>query len=236
MELWTALGLGFFGSFHCVGMCGPIVLGLPRTSSSLSAITFNAIIYNLGRILIYALFGLTFGFLGKQITLVGFQSTFSIVLGILIILGVLFSTKLYPKKRPEVVEKFISAINQAYGILIRKQSKSALFSMGVLNGLLPCAFVYTGLAAAVLTSSPYHSMLYMALFGLGTLPALFTVYVSPNFISMNLRSSIKKYMPYLAFALGSFLVLRGILLQDLKISGAILNTIEPFCIFPQNNI
>ena len=100
MELWTALGLGFFGSFHCVGMCGPIVLSLPRSSSSFSVITFNAIVYNLGRILIYAFFGLIFGFLGKQITLAGFQSTLSIVLGILIILGVLFSTKLYPKKRP----------------------------------------------------------------------------------------------------------------------------------------
>lgn len=107
-------------------MCGPIVLSLPRSSSSFSVITFNAIVYNLGRILIYAFFGLIFGFLGKQITLAGFQSTLSIVLGILIILGVLFSTKLYPKKRPEVLQKFISAINQAYGILIRKQSKSAL--------------------------------------------------------------------------------------------------------------
>jgi sulfite exporter TauE/SafE len=235
MELWTALGLGFFGSFHCVGMCGPIVLSLPRASSSFSAISFNAIIYNLGRILVYAFFGLIFGFLGKQITLAGFQSTLSIVLGVSIILGVLFSTKLYPQKRPEILQKFISAINKAYGILIRKQTKSALFGMGVLNGLLPCAFVYTGLAAAVLTTTPYHSMLYMTLFGLGTLPALFTVYVSPNFISMDLRSSIKKYLPYLAFALGTFLVLRGILLQDLNVSAAFMNTIETFCVFPSKN-
>lgn len=108
--------------------------------------------------------------------------------------------------------------------------------MGLLNGLLPCAFVYTGLAAAVLTSTPYHSMFYMTLFGLGTLPALFSIYISPNFISMDLRSSIKKYMPYLAFALDSFLVLRGILLQDLNISGAFMNTIEAFCVFPSKNI
>jgi len=233
MELWTAIGLGFFGSFHCVGMCGPIVLSLPRASSSFSAISLNAIIYNLGRILVYAFFGLIFGFLGKQITLAGFQSTLSILLGISIILGVLFSKKLNPQKRPEVFQKFISGINKAYGKLIRKQSKSALFGMGLLNGFLPCAFIYTGLAAAVITSTPYHSMLYMTLFGLGTLPALFTVYVSPNFISMDLRSSIKKYMPYMAFALGVFLVLRGILLQNLNISSAFLKSIEPFCIFPQ---
>tara|TARA_R110002124_G_scaffold194258_1_gene361351 strand:+ start:8081 stop:8791 length:711 start_codon:yes stop_codon:yes gene_type:complete len=235
MELWTALGLGFLGSFHCVGMCGPIVLGLPRTSSNFSAITLNAGIYNSGRILVYALFGLLIGFLGKQISLGGFQSTLSIVLGISIILGVLFSKKIYPQKRLAFLQKFTSKINRSYGILIRKNSKRALFGMGVLNGLLPCAFVYTGLAVAVLTETPYHSMIYMALFGLGTLPALFTIYVSPNFISLDLRSKIRQYIPYMAFSLGIFLVLRGIVLHNVGLPDALIDSIEPFFVFPSKN-
>lgn len=235
MELWTALGLGFIGSFHCVGMCGPIVLGLPRSDSNISAITFNATIYNLGRISVYALFGLLFGFLGKEIAIAGFQSTLSIFLGILIIIAVVFSKKIYRKKRHILIQKFINTINKSYGILIRKNSKSALLGMGILNGLLPCALVYSGLAAAVLTETPYHSMFYMALFGLGTLPALFTIYVSPNFISLDLRRKFRKYIPYMAFSLGVFLVFRGILLQDIGLPRQILQSIEPFCVFPGTN-
>jgi sulfite exporter TauE/SafE len=234
MELWTALGLGFIGSFHCVGMCGPIVLGLPRNSSNFSTITFNASIYNFGRILVYGLFGLLFGFLGKRIALAGFQSSLSIILGILIILGALYSKRIYTKNTFSFFQKFVSRINKSYGILIRKNSKSALFGMGVLNGLLPCAFVYSGLAAAVLTETPYHSMFYMFLFGLGTLPALFTIYLSPSFISLDLRKTIRKYVPYLAFSLGIFLVLRGIVLQNLDSPSLLVDMVEPFCVFPTN--
>lgn len=235
MELWTALALGFLGSFHCVSMCGPLVLGLPRASSRLADISLNAVIYNSGRILIYAFFGLIFGFLGNKIALAGFQSTLSIILGVTIIMGVLFSRKAYAHKRPAIIQKLISKINKGYGVLIRKNSKSSLFGLGALNGLLPCAFVYSGLAAAILTETPYHSMLYMALFGLGTMPALFTIYLSPNFISLNLRSKIKAYIPYMAFGLGIFLIFRGIVLQNIGLPDALIRTMEPFCVFPGTN-
>lgn len=88
MELWTALVLGFVGSFHCVGMCGPIAMSIPRSSNSFLGLTGSALIYNTGRILTYAVFGLLFGFLGTGITIGGFQGTLSIILGSSIILGV----------------------------------------------------------------------------------------------------------------------------------------------------
>ncbi|MEP1151341.1 MAG: sulfite exporter TauE/SafE family protein [Balneola sp.] len=235
MELWTALALGFLGSFHCVSMCGPLVLGLPRASSRLSDISINAVIYNSGRILVYSLFGLIFGFFGNKIALAGFQSILSIMLGSAIIIGVLFLKKSHSFKKPAIVQKFISKINTSYGVLIRKNSKSSLFGLGALNGLLPCAFVYSGLAAAVLTKTPYHSMLYMALFGLGTMPALFTIYLSPNFISLSLRSKIKTYIPYMALSLGVFLIFRGIILQNIGLPTALIETMEPFCVFPGTN-
>jgi sulfite exporter TauE/SafE len=237
MELWTALGLGFIGSFHCVGMCGPIVLGLPRTSSNLSTISLNATIYNIGRILVYAILGLLFGLLGNKITLAGFQSSLSIFLGLFIIIGALFSKKILNRNRSPFFQNFVSMINKSYGKLIRKNSKIALFGMGILNGLLPCAFVYSGLAVAVLSETPYHSMIYMALFGLGTMPALFTIYLSPSFISLDLRKVFKKYLPYMTLALGLFLVMRGVVLHEkLTLPDIIIDTVEPFCVFPSNNI
>ncbi len=232
MELWTGLLFGFLGSFHCIGMCGPIALSLPRPRSDFGSVLVYAAIYNAGRILTYSFFGLMIGFLGRKIALAGFQSVLSITLGVIIVLSVLLSKAIKQSQKPAFYNTITSKINTAYGKLLRKQNTPALFGMGVLNGLLPCAFVYSGLAASVLTETPVHSMAYMALFGVGTLPALLSVYIAPHFISVDLRTAIRKYIPYLAFSLGVFLIVRGIALQDLRLSVTLMEGIEPFCVFP----
>lgn len=231
MELWTALLLGFFGSFHCVGMCGPIAMSIPRSSSSMGTLTLNAVIYNSGRILTYSIFGLIFGFLGAHITIAGLQGSLSIILGVIIVAGVIIN-RYFKGYIPTSFNRLTALITRYYGKLIRKESYPALFGMGFLNGLLPCAFVYSGLAAAILTQTPYHSMAYMAMFGLGTFPAMYLMYLAPSILSLDLRNSIRKMVPYLAFALGIFLIVRGIALQDLQLSKVLSDGMEGFCIFP----
>jgi hypothetical protein len=235
MELWTGLIFGFLGSFHCIGMCGPIALSMPRPKSTFGSLLIYALTYNTGRVLTYAIFGLLFGLFGKQLSIAGFQGTLSIILGCSIIIGVLFSKYIRSIKKPVFYNYFISKINSLYGDLYRKQSNFALFGMGILNGWLPCAFVYSGLAVAVLSESPIHSMNYMILFGLGTFPAMFSIYMAPHFISMDLRSIIRKYLPYLAFSLGVFLIVRGVALHDLDLPILLRKGIEPFCVFPIKN-
>lgn len=231
MELWTALALGFFGSFHCVGMCGPIAMAIPRSRSDFSFLTFNAVIYNAGRILTYSILGVIFGFLGVRISISGFQATLSVILGLSILLGV-FTTRFYKKYQPGPLKVLSGWVTTSYGKLLRKESRPALFGMGILNGLLPCAFVYSGLAAAVLTVDLYHSAAYMALFGLGTFPAMYFMYLSPNILSLDLRNSIRKAIPFLASALGVLLILRGIALMDLELSEVLSKGLESFCVFP----
>ncbi|MFV1883566.1 MAG: sulfite exporter TauE/SafE family protein [Balneola sp.] len=232
MELWTALVLGFAGSFHCVGMCGPIAMSIPRSSSGILLLSFHSIIYNSGRVLVYSLLGLLFGLLGTQITIAGFQGWLSIFLGAGIVMGVLLNRYFKSRKKPRFFEKLTKTISEYYGILIRKESLAALFGMGILNGLLPCAFVYSGLAVAVLTESATHSMAYMALFGLGTFPAMYFMYLAPSILSVDLRNSIRKLVPYLAFSLGVFLIVRGAVLQDLYLPRIIAESVESFCVFP----
>ena len=82
--LWTAFLLGFLGSFHCVGMCGPIALAVGGKGSN--KFLFNKIIYNLGRSLTYAMLGLVIGSLGFSLSLAGIQQGISIGMGILVVL------------------------------------------------------------------------------------------------------------------------------------------------------
>ena len=63
----VALMTGLAGSFHCVGMCGPIALALPIGNRSVFEAALSGILYNLGRIITYGVLGAIFGYFGKTI-------------------------------------------------------------------------------------------------------------------------------------------------------------------------
>ena len=71
--LIAAISLGLLGSFHCIGMCGPIALALPVHQLSQTGKFMAVLFYNLGRATTYAVFGLLFGLLGQAFFLGGFH-------------------------------------------------------------------------------------------------------------------------------------------------------------------
>ena len=89
MELWTAFLLGFVGSAHCAGMCGPLALALPPTGRSRVTFVSGRAAYNAGRILTYALLGALFGLLGQSLVLAGLQRWVSLAAGALILTALL---------------------------------------------------------------------------------------------------------------------------------------------------
>ena len=189
----TAITLGFLGSFHCVGMCGPIALALPLDwSSSLSKYS-GALIYNIGRMFTYALLGGFFGLVGESFVIAGYQQLASIVLGAAILIMVLLPNQVFSKlKLTGFIYSYIGKLKQKLFLLFKKSSLSSLFFIGTLNGLLPCGLVYLGIAGAIATGNSINGALFMALFGLGTLPAMLSVTLLGNVISVNFRNKIKK--------------------------------------------
>ena len=96
---WTAITLGFLGSFHCVGMCGPIALALPLNQNSLFSKITGVLLYNFGRMFTYALFGGLFGLVGQSFVIAGYQQALSITLGIAILVMVLLPSQLVSRFR-----------------------------------------------------------------------------------------------------------------------------------------
>ncbi|WP_423129149.1 sulfite exporter TauE/SafE family protein [Gaoshiqia sp. Z1-71] len=210
-DLITPLTLGLLGSFHCIGMCGPIAVALPLRSHSWLSKISGGLLYNLGRTLTYALLGILFGLLGRGIQLAGFQQWTSILLGILMILSVLFPYFFRQKISignlfTGYAARLISNLQQ----LFRKHDWSSLFLIGLLNGLLPCGLVYVAVAGAINTNQVTDGALFMALFGLGTIPMLLAVSLTGNAISAGLRSKMRKLVPYFVVLLGILFVLRGL--------------------------
>ncbi len=90
------------------------------------------------------------------------------------------------------------------------RSPANLFYIGLLNGLLPCGLVYMAIAGAITTGAPYQSALYMALFGLGTLPLMLLTAVSGQFISLSWRRRLRKLMPLFLAAFALLFIMRGL--------------------------
>jgi sulfite exporter TauE/SafE len=96
--MWTALALGFFGSLHCIAMCGPLLLALPITGSKLPAWRLG--IYHFGRLCSYVLLGILMGLLGKGTSIAGLHQSIALFVGSgLVLSGILqlfFNTRRYP--------------------------------------------------------------------------------------------------------------------------------------------
>ncbi len=210
MEIFTALIMGFVGSFHCIGMCGPIAVALPVSASSGYKFAGGRVLYNIGRIISYSIMGAVFGLLGKSFSLYGYQQGLSIALGIAIILVIIMPRKYRAKIiNTYFIRKTIEPLKNSIGKLFKKGTTSSLFVIGFLNGFLPCGFVYMGLAGAMATGGIISGMLFMGLFGLGTFPAMFAASVFGKFINLGVRSKLNKAVPLFAALLAVIFILRG---------------------------
>lgn len=211
MFLWTAFTIGLLGSLHCVGMCGPIALSLPYQGAGRTMAVVNALLYNLGRTTTYALMGTMFGLLGKGIFLAGYQSALSISMGVLMLILAFFSTDLESKLvRLSFLQKPLFRLKSALGKLIRSDKQSSFYSIGLLNGLLPCGLVYMAIVGAVSTGSIWKGAAYMGLFGLGTIPLMLLTALAGNWLSLKARQRIRAVLPFMLVLIAALLIFRGL--------------------------
>ena len=209
-EILTAFTIGFLGSFHCIGMCGPIAIALPVPKSSKLSFFTGRILYNVGRVVTYSCLGLLFGLVGGRITLAGAQQVVSIILGVAIVIAVLLPQQyknIFVQHR--LVQKLAQPLKSNISILFKKGTLSSLFLIGILNGFLPCGFVYIGLAGSIASGNAISGAAVMMLFGLGTVPAMFAATVFGKFINIGIRAKLRKIIPVFAILLAAVFIMRG---------------------------
>jgi len=209
--LWTALVLGLAGSFHCLGMCGPIAFVLPVERSSKSKLIFQTFLYHLGRIISYSLIGLLFGLIGKGLYLAGFQQRLSILMGVVMIALILIPVSIFNKYNfTKPLYRIIGQVKQKLGSYLTKKSNKAIFSIGFFNGFLPCGLVYIALLGSISVSNILNGSLYMVLFGIGTIPLMTGAIFLGNFVNLSLRNKIQKAIPVFVVIIGLLFIMRGL--------------------------
>lgn len=205
----SALFLGFLGSLHCVGMCGPIAFMLPIDRENQVKQFFQIISYHLGRIATYSFIGLIFGVLGSGFELFDFQQHLSIATGVLMIAIVLIPSLFKKIKIASSITKIISKVKTALGKELQNKQHDTFFAIGFLNGFLPCGLVYMAVLGSIATHNAFKGGLYMFLFGLGTIPLMSAVVYFGNFSKKINRKLIQKIIPIFIIIIGFLFVLRG---------------------------
>lgn len=207
--IYTALVLGLLTGFHCMGMCGPIAIALPLNNKSWGTRVFSALWYNIGRTITYVLLGVVFGILSEGFSLAGFQRWISILMGIFMIASVLFPKINQMLYRGTGSSKLMNGVKKQLSKYFQQASYKSLFITGLLNGLLPCGMVYMALAGAIGVGSLSGSVLFMLMFGLGTIPMMFLLSMLGNFATIKLKHAINKIIPFIVVIVGVLFILRG---------------------------
>ena len=217
---WTGLLFGLFGSFHCVGMCGPIVLAVPMNAKSKAILLFDTLLYNTGRITTYAFIGGLLSLVGKPFFILGYQQFLAVFTGVLLLIF------LFLEQRKFAFLSFKTPLffKKTFNKLLNGKNKSSLFLLGILNGFLPCGFVYMAAMGAILTPTLFDGAFYMMLFGIGTLPLLLLVSFSRNVLTLSIKNKLNKLKPYLITLVAILFIIRGLGLGIPYLSPKEINT------------
>lgn len=209
--LYSAFIFGLISSLHCIGMCGPIALMIPVDRTNPAKKTTQIITYHLGRLTAYASIGLVFGLVGKGFFLAGIQQRLSVFIGVAMIITILTPERVlanYNFSKP--VYRLISKIKSSLGKQFKNKSYQSLFSIGLLNGFLPCGMVYVALFGAIAMQNVSFGILYMLLFGIGTIPMMSSVTYLNSILTVSFRNKIQKAIPYVGVIIGILFILRGL--------------------------
>lgn len=221
------------GAMHCVAMCGGLALIVSRPAATLasgvavsgsngedsdrpervrgSAAWFRPrfFVYGFGKALTYGTLGLVVGLIGAvTASLRGGQQILTIAAGVVLIAVGLHLAGVSWLSRLAAPVGGSHLIGWMAGHL-RGRGVGPALALGLLNGLLPCGLVYGALAAALAQGSVVESTLFMIVFGIGTMPALWVSVRLAAWVSIENRILLTRISGVLLIIYGGFTLLRG---------------------------
>lgn len=199
------------GSLHCVGMCGPIAMAVPLSHQGKGYRFLGSFNYLFGKAITYSLLGLFSGAFAKMLILAGFQRYMSLLTGVLILLIFIIQQVGNGNSGFDALNyKWVGFLKQQFNKFLREKNLLSAFLIGLINGVLPCGLVYIALAGAVGAGGWWQSMLYMFLFGIATMPLMFSLMIFKHKLSASFRGIFQKAIPTFTIVLAVLLIVRGL--------------------------
>jgi hypothetical protein len=213
LDLLGFLTLGLLGGFgHCVGMCSPFVLFVSRhyapTEGHRSSALAAQLWYTAGRISTYAALGAAAGALGGVVqlagALLGVQRAASVAAGAVLVVWALVALS-------DLVPRFDGGGRLFARVAGRLKGRvpGHPLAVGLFLGLLPCGLLYSAVIAAVARGGPLEGAAALAVFGLGTAPALLGVSLADELLARN-RSFVNRLSQVFLLAMGAWFLWTGL--------------------------
>lgn len=215
-DLHLAFMIGLLGSVHCIGMCGPLAFAVPSLKPGIGYLVLDKVLYQTGRIISYCILGALIGLIGRQLWMSGLQQGISIFTGVLIIAAA--CSRIFKLSAGRGSSLLLKPFNKMFGYALKHKANHLI--IGMINGLLPCGFVYLALAGALNMGNVALSVSYMFWFGVGTAPLMLLATIGMGFTGTLVRQRINKIIPFLMLFLGCWFVLRGMNLNIPYVSPA----------------
>ncbi len=208
--LGSMLVAGLASSLHCVGMCGPLLIGFTRAlgvsqgrgaprragSRAFASLRLDLVSYHAGRLWTYAVLGFLAGWLGGTFRTTlhaqGWHRAVAIGMAMLVLLAGVALLGGFARGAVRLERLGCGFVTQQRGAssplspLLGHPSAAARLLLGALMGLIPCGLVYAMLAVVAAFPTPLHAALGMLAFGVGTLPVLSAVLVGARFLPRGL--------------------------------------------------
>jgi uncharacterized protein len=223
----TAAGVlvaSLVGSVHCAGMCGGFVCFYTGSSTGTEAAAIRAhAMYHLGRLASYLTLGTVAGLLGAGVSqagaLVGVSHAAAIVAGALMVAWALSTiaaqrgVAIGAARTPEAWQRALGGVLQA----VREQPIATRAALtGLFTTLLPCGWLYVFVATAGGTGSVPSALATMAVFWLGSVPALLAVGLGAQRVLAPFRRRLPAFSAVVVLVMGL-----------LSMSGHLSNTMHP---------
>ncbi|PHS39551.1 MAG: beta-carotene 15,15'-monooxygenase [Sulfurovum sp.] len=217
IDLWTIATIALLGSLgHCIGMCGGIVIAYSsakidnKWSNFMQG--FAHLVYSFGRITTYVMLGAIFGAIGGVVQFNGYATAaLTIIAGLFMILaGLSLLGKLKFLSKLEHSFSQTKWYQDVFRQVLRSKSLYSFYILGLLNGLLPCGLVYFFAVTAASTGSPLWGALVMFIFGLSTIPALFSLGFFTQLLNQGaLRKNMMNLAAGIVILFGIYTIYRG---------------------------
>ncbi len=210
---------GVFGSLHCIGMCGPIILAYSFDPSGLNGRLLPHVYYNVGRVVSYTLAGLIFGFIGSLLfSVIPYQvyKFYSLLIGGILIVFLGFGLM-------NIIPKFHLSFDGlhtklAKSIFIKRLSNKTDLTplvIGLATILLPCGLFYPILLKAAISGDYVSGALSMFFFSIGTIPLLFVLGFSSQFIGAKFRKIANYLAAVSIIIMGTMLIYKAFMFQKM---------------------
>jgi sulfite exporter TauE/SafE len=205
--LALAFTFGLLSSLHCLAMCGPlqaVVMGQWLRSKN----TAHWFLYHSGRIAMYMSLAVITSLIGSSLGIPKLQGSFTLIAGLVLLFGYFgFKALKWDRKIMQIIGPFLGKMQRKV-----KGKKGGLWFVGsgALNGLLPCGMVYAALVPALGLEQTFDAILYMAAFGLGTLPLLLGFNLFSNKLILRFAPFLNRLVPISIVLISALLILRGL--------------------------